>query len=1468
MLEQLAVPFYGPDADARTSAQLRLDELIAGDPLAVIRLATEALLQATDNRTLVLTRLLVRRFFSSARMEEAADRLAGYRPATDAQDSVVLQGLTVTGIREFIELLTGIYRERYQDIIRRNICVDCLIAVLDATRRYMCNDEALRKFFGACFQGEQMSAVHDILESRVVGIFGRGDFLQFADAAYGCISCTQPTLDLQRLRFISDCAGVLLAALGAYANIDFKATQEMMPIVSFTSYRRLFYRCGASGEGGDVYRFEGMQGVYGWILHVANNLSSIPAELTLEFLENMLQVVYCVLVTDERYDSSCANAMNATSFHLQSIVTLLGSPLVGYASLCSRVMVQLARILFALRQFTRINLFLQQTYFHEFLQKSRQVTLLILGLYEVTGGQDLFKLLASQPSPLDRLSEVQLSSDFYDATGFLMRFWNKFMLNLGFVEGEGGSDVVSYLQHVCSEMFLSYLIVLCAQLEDFCRETTGSLGALVANLQTAYQASFEQDLLHFGGSSAERDFTDALATNYGRKFRNFTTALAGNSDFNLLDFSPAVPGTTRNYDASIPPLTGDTLDILLSPAYPPLVSALCGLTRYYAGRLRELLVSVRDGILTDATVLCTCEASLCMLASHTLFSLKVIKPHRVEEPQLAQEYASVLVILFDLVSFGLQANLSAAGASGDSVPYIVNRPTLHMFSILVVEFLDAVADFVHRNSLTEIFKLVARELHGKVGVYMPNTVAMLQAAPMTFEASGPSCAAERIVPLVFDIQFQLNLFYSAIIVKNGSAVCFDGPPEVRNRPTEILSIVFALDRTQPSYLIAHELTHTRFWRLAEQYNTAVAFRTFLEIRNVKPFVLAPLIYTLAIGPERIVSNFHMVRGYYHSLTTIVLRQREAQVEQLSLLVVILCNLTNLFGSEQSLGGLLRVHQSVLSQMLGVRLASFARLVVTGTDGQIVVPVARDLELQEVLNLDAQHLAYVVSQASFEPMESPGPVHQFLYGYIIAGLMGVLRAIGDDPAAITIFLNVLCSRITLLVSVGLRVSLFNSLIAGFLISVSDLIETKKLDRDLQLAKRQIVEQTRTFTDRLTTALFGEVAVYLRCANLLQHALDVLGPVESDTPPLDQALLARFESSLSRSVQAILERAEYASAAPTLRATFAALLAAEVSTLSVGQKTLLLQQCRNGILERLIAGRLFKLLATLFELGSKPQLATPGLLHLIALLPRDWLLDGHLHDGSGLLQQFIELMYSVLSAHPVVLGELPQPAIREILAALAEAVAAKGIGDTRGHRGLVALSDVYLFVAKALLSDLILSSFNALGASSSSSGVCDPAATNAVLCSLSLFATSTTYDMSAMTAAARIFGAIMDQASSSMPTVELACEAIIAPTGEPSPLVYPSTARGAPAHPLDLICFIVTAVSDLRIRTAHQSALVLFAACQLCDKRAIVTALTRLNTATALRLSEIVARLPERIDLARDGKEAFTNKATELLARRDV
>lgn len=1549
----------------------------------------------------MITRYLASKYFDLAKTSLLSSHASLTLETYGVYSSQPIFGsLSCEGIVSMVQTLLSIHQSAiYQrDYVRMNLSMDTAIAIMDATRDFISYALVLQKYYQSSISQASFSGLSVLFNHKnIFRISTREDvylcaeqcvlFLRNQALPSSTFGATAPSTQEDLMSWVqvrSDCSTALFNALTRYSGVDFSKVTGVINVTSYNPYRKLFYGyCaptahGPSGAPKAPYDFSFLERLYEALIYMLSltdsNTTGYSGGMLDKLVEGILatlNLLYVVISMEEIYDIQENNERGLMQIHLERLSNILTSSLFyPFISTFTITASSFAKVLFALRRSSRpIAFFSMETVFYRYIEAVRKLTLFFHGYEEILSYQEASSLLKwdTLHSMLLDTGQLQLSlsSDYADAGSIMMKLWHKFGLNLSYLSPSSDKvrEVVKHIQELCTEMFYAYLLAFLYQCINFYKEESSHMEQLVRNLnetyskvdtetkaKATYQPGIDKDLDRIETPKSTdseccevAQLSSTLADAYLGRFRSFILAIAGNASFDLLDFSVHTKNMTSTYEISIMTIDSDMCDTFLSASSPLLLLRFRELVYMFTQALIKIQETITQGCFTpsDIATLQASESCFSVSASYFLFLFKVLKASSLDDKEFVITLAQTSVTLFQFIGSWLQFNFSLYGQDSPVTPYLINRPSYHLFSVMVVEFVDSMVDITSRSTNRVVFKDVAAALMNQGTLRMSSSYALATSLTeaSAIEDSLNFSPSDFIAPFLFDLQFQLNLLYSSIIVSGQMRVQLEQANDQNrqgqspNKLTEILGVVFYLDQDQPYYVIASTLIRTKFSRISEHYCTSQLFQQLVKGNMAQSsFNLAPLIYSFFIGMHNIVRNYTTIRMYYSALMSMILRDPVNKTGQTALLIVTLCNLVNLMGAPSSPRELINFHINVLQQNFMSSLSSFPTIKVLespngaeAVNSMLTLPVTTQLTQNESIGINAAHLTFLVSKLntlSHENLRIPMAEREFIFGYVLSGLLGVLQNVkGDNPSLIS-FVNILSSRLGHIITCSIAIDSFMDMLIELLIETNAAIDNKKLIGELRISASNLRMLTNAFLETLTTNVYKQYHILLKCTNVVANLQRMLTSsadkaaqttgtrveCSADIISLEMLLTqtaSKDFSEIVRQLSAVLGQTEIDFNLAYVQLVYKALLAFNMSDISSEQKLSFLAKCEDQLLDHVSKHHVFRLLSAIVELGtylytdSITAASTPAcqnILLLIALMNKEWILDYRLHQDCSLLLNIIDFLHVVLIKNPEILGALPKYAVRGIMALLCEASTSDIITDAKQNRILISLQSVYTFLAKALMSNTITNSFSQI--SNSSSSAVNLEYTNNILGCLTLFSASTIFDEEITAAAINIHSYIMDSeqtydflkvytnpsnilqtlgiassssllgSMSSSITSSITSSVASGSDTQGSPLCYSFTDGLSTAVPINAIVHVLQGIVDRKINMIIQASSFIFACAQINQKNAIIAAISRINSSIIVQLVEQLQQLADAIDIDSHKKSKFTEAVSDIFMKRDT
>lgn len=1597
-LEALAAGYFATSSADRMAASLKFDQFLEEDPQSIFNLAQVTFTDSQQSQAIILAALLIKRYLSSKYFDLAkASILAGHTPLSLESYGMYSNqprfgSLSCEDIVSMVQVLLSIYQNAvYQcDHIRMNLSIDTALLIMDATRDFISYALVLQKYYQSSISQTSFSGLSILFNHQnIFRISTRDDvylcaeqcvlFLrnQAISSSFGSATSAQSDF-MSWVQTRTDCSTALFNAVTRYSGVDFSKTTSVINVTSYNPYRKLFYAyCAPTTQGPSMtkapYDFLFVERLYEALAYMlsltdttATGYSGPMLDKLVEGILSTLNLLYVVISMEEIYDIQESNERGLMEIHMGRITDILTSQFFyPFISTFSNTASFFAKVLFALRRSSRpIAFFSMEPIFYRYIEAARRLTLFLHGYEDVISYPEASSMLkwdALQGMLLDTGQlQLSLSADYVEAGGIMMKLWHKFGLNLSYLSPASDKvrDIVKYTQELCTEMFYAYLLAFLYQCSNFYNEESSHMEQLVRNLneayskvdaetraKAAYQPGADKDLDRVETpKNADSEYCEAgqpfstLADSYLGRFRSFISAIAGNASFDLLDFSVHTKNMTSTYEISVAAIDSDMCDTFLNTSHPLLLLRIRGLIYAFSQALTKIQENINQGCFTPADIatLQASESCFSVSASYFLFFFKVLRASSLDDKDFVVTLAQTSVALFQFIGSWLQFNFSLYGQDSPVTPYLINRPSYHLFSVMAVEFIDSMVDITSRSTNRVVFRDVAAALMNQGTLRMSSSYALatsLTEASVTEDPLNLS-PSDFIAPFLFDLQFQLNLLYSSIIVSSQMHVQLEQareqarPGQSPNKLTEILGIVFYLDQDQPYYIIASTLIRTKFSRISEHYCTSQLFQQLVKGNLAQSsFNLAPLIYSLFIGIHNIARNYTTIRMYYNALMSMILRDPINKTGQTALLIVTLCNLVNLMGAPSSPCELINFHINVLQQNLTGSLASSPIIKIVGpsnetgpTGSMPTMPITTQLTQSESIGINAAHLTFLVSKLntlSHDNLQIPMAEREFIFGYVLSGLLGVLQSVkGDNPSLIS-FVNILSSRLGHIITCSIAIDSFTDMLIELLIETNAAIDNKKLVGELRISASNLRLMTNAFLETLTTNVYKQYHILLKCVNVVANlqrmltssssksaqTLGTQGERSADMLSLELLLTQASDKDfpdIVRQLSSGLSKAEIDFDLPYIQLVYKALLALNMPDISSEQKLSFLAKCENQLLEHVFRHHLFRLLSAIVELGTylyteaTTAANTPAcqnILSLIALMNKDWMLDYRLHHNCNLLLNTIDFLHMVLVKNPEIMGALPKYAVRTIMALLCEASTSDIVTDTKQNRILVSLQSVYIFLAKALMSNTITNSFSQI--SNSGSNTINLEYTNNILGCLTLFSASTIFDEEITAAAINIHSYIMDSEQTydslkpytnllnipqnlgigSSPSLLGSITNSITSSTAPgsnthaSPLCYSFTDGLSTAVPINAMVYVIQGVVDKKINMIIQTSSFIFACAQINQKTAVIAAISRINSSVIVQIVAQLQQLADAIDIDSHKRSKFTEAVSDIFMKRN-
>lgn len=1601
-LEALAVGYFSTDSNDRIAASLKFDQLLEEDPQVIFNLVQVAFTDSQQSQAVILASHMIKRYLSSKYFDLAKASIIAGNTAPSLEVYTIYSNqprfgsLSCEDFVSMVQTLLSIHQSatKHRDHIRMNLSLDTALLIMDATRDIISYTHALQKYYQSSISQTSFSGLSVLFSHpNILRISTRDDIYLCAEQCVLCIrnqiipsssfdSSTVPAQGdfMNWVQMRIDCSTALVNAITKYSGADFSKPTSTIAITSYNPYRKLFYAyCAPIPNGPSTvkapYDFSFLERLYDALLYMLSltntaltGYSGGTLDKLIDGISSSLNLLYVVISLEEIYDIQESNERRLMEIHLGRLTDILISPLFyPFISNFPHMAAYFAKVLYALRRSSRpIAFFSMDTIFYNYIEATRKLTLFLHGYENIFSYPESSSLLKwdALPSMLLNTEQLQLSlsSDYADAANIMMKLWHKYGINLSYLNptSEKIKEIVKYMQELCTDMFYSYLLAFLYQCVNFYNEESSHMEQLVRNLndiyckvdtetraKTLYQSSEDKELNRVetptndtSDSSQVAQPSSSLADSYLGKFRSFLLAIAGNASFDLLDFSVHTKNMSSTYEISIIAIDSDMCDTFLSTSHPLLLLKIRELIYMFSQALVKIQENINQGCFTpsDIATLQASESCFSVTTSYFLFFFKVLKVSSLDNGDFIAALTQLSVTLFQFIGSWLQFNFSLYGQDSPVTPYLINRPSYHLFSVATVEFIDSMIDITSRSTNGVVFKEVASALLNQGTLRMSSSYAL--AANLT-EASATEdhmhfSPSDFIAPFIFDLQFQLNLLYSSIIVSGQMQVQLESageqsrPGQSPNKLTEILGIVFYLDQDQPFYLIASTLIRAKFSRISEHYCTSQLFQQLVKGNLAQSsFNLAPLIYSFFIGMHNIVKNYATIRMYYNALISMILRDPINKTGQTALLVVTLCNLVNLMGSPSSPQELVNFHINVLQQNLMNSLSSFPVIKVVSSSAEtgsansmLVMPVTTHLTQNESIGINAAHLTFLVSKLntlSYENLRIPMAEREFIFGYVIAGLLGVLQAVKTDNPSFISFVNILSSRLGHIITCSIAIDSFTDMLIELLIETNAAIDNKKLIGELRISASNLRLLTSAFLETLTTNVYNQYHILLKCTNVVANLqkmltnnttrstqkIGVCAENPNDMLSLEMLLTQAANndfSEISKQLSNRLGQAEIDFNLPYIQSAYKALLVLNIPNVSVDQKLSFLAKCEDQLLECVSKHRIFRSLSAIVELGTylysdaitaSNTPACQNILSLIALMNKEWMLDYRLHQDCNLLLNILDLFHVILVKNPEIMGALPKYSVRNIMALLCEALTSDIVTDTKQNRILLSLQSVYTFLAKALMSNTITNSFGQI--SNNNSGSINLEYTNNILGCLTLFSASTIFDEEITAAAINIHSYIMDAeqtydslkvytnpsdilqnlgiVSSSSLMSSMASSVTTAMTSSAtseadtkgSPLCYSFTDRLSTAVPTNAIVHIIQGVIDKKINMIIQTSSFIFSCAQINQKAAIIAAISRINSSVIIQIVAQLQQLADAIDIDSHKKAKFTEAISDVFMK---
>lgn len=1588
-LEALAAGYFANNSSDRIAASLKFDQLLEEDPQIIFSLAQATFTNSQQPQAIILASHMIKRYLSSKYFDFAKTSILTGNTVPSLETYAVYANqprfgsLSCEGIVSVVQELLNIHQNTLyrRDHIRMNLSLDTAIIIMDATRDFISYAQALQKYYHSSISQASFSGLSVLFNHpNILRISTRDDVYLCAEQCVLFLrnQATSPSQDdlMNWVQMRTDCSTALCNAITKYSGVDFSKVTGTIAIMSYNPYRKLFYSCCAPVSNGTStvkapYDFSFLERLYEALIYMLSltntavtGCSGSTLDKLIDGISATLDLLYVVISLEEIYDVQESNERGLMEIHLGRLSDILTSSLFyPFISNFPNTASYFAKVLFALRRSSRpIAFFSMETVFYRYIEAVRKLTLFLHGYEDILSYAEASSLLKWDALPSMLLDTGQLhlslSSDYADAANIMMKLWHKYGLNLSYLNPplEKLKEIVRHMQELCTEMFYAYLLAFLYQCLSFYKEESSHMEQLVRNLnetyskmdietkaKTSHQPTEDKELNRVETPTNDTSeqckpiqSSSSLAESYLGKFRSFLLAIAGNASFDLLDFSIHTKNMTSTYEISVMAIDADMCDTFLSTSHPLLLLRIRELIYMFSQSLVKIQENINQGCFTpsDIATLQAFESCFSVSTSYFLFFFKVFKASSLDNGDFISTLTQLSVALFQFMGSWLQFNFSLCGQDSPVTPYLINRPSYHLFSIATVEFVDSMVDITSRSTNRVVFKDVASALLSQGTLRMSSSYAL--AANLTESSAGEDpmhlSPSDFIAPFLFDLQFQLNLLYSSIIISGQMQVQLEPageqsrPGQPPNKLTEILGVVFYLDQDQPYYIIASTLIRTKFSRISEHYCTSQLFQQLVKGNLAQSsFNLAPLIYSFFIGMHNIVKNYTTIRMYYNALMSMILRDPVNKTGQTALLIVTLCNLVNLMGSPSSPRELVNFHINVLQQNLMGSLSSFPIIRVAGpsngagsASSMLVMPVTTHLSQNESIGINAAHLTFLVSKLntlSHENLRMHMAEREFIFGYVIAGLLGVLQNVKTDNPSLISFVNILSSRLGHIITCSIAIDSFTDMLIELLIETNAAIDNKKLIGELRISATNLRLMTSAFLETLTTNVYNQYHILLKCTNVMANLQRMLTSnasrsvqasgtcVENPTDMLSlEMLLTQMANKdfpeIAQQLSNRLSQAEIDFNLAYIQLTYKALLALNIQNISVDQKLSFLAKCEDQLLDCVSKHRIFRSLSAIVELGTYLYTdaitassipACQNILSLIALMNKEWILDYRLHQDCNLLLNILDFLHVVLVKNPEIMGALPKYAVRSIMALLCEASTSDIVADTKQNRILLSLQSVYTFLAKALMSNTITNSFGQI--SNNNSGSINLEYTNNILGCLTLFSASTIFDDDITAAAINIHSYIMDSeqsydslkmyispssilqnlglvsSSSLMNSVASAMSSSVASENDAkgSPLCYSFTDGLSTAVPINAIVHIIQGVIDKKINMIIQTSSFIFSCAQINQKTAIIAAISRINSSVIVQIVAQLQQLADAIDIDSHKKSKFTEAISDIFMK---